>query len=132
LELLARPTLVSDTRQESALKYIGLSAAAQINVNTAPRHVLESAFAFGGDAREIADEIITRRQFAPFANTEDLKRDLLQHAESLNKSEKYITTASTLFTVRVTATLGVARVTKWAVVTKSDKGLKKVVVISGG
>ena len=132
LELLARPTLVSDTRQESALKYIGLSTAAQINVNTAPRHVLESAFAFGGDAREIADEIITRRQLAPFANTEDLKRDLLEYAESLNKCEKYITTASTLFTVRVTATLGVARVTKWAVVTKSEKGLKKVAVLSGG
>ncbi len=131
LELLARPTVVSDTRQESALKYIGLSTAAKINVNTAPRHVLESAFAFGGDAREIADEIITRRQVAPFAKTEDLKRDLLQYADSLNKCEKYITTASTLFTVRVTATLGVAQVTKWAVVTKSDKGLKKVAVLSG-
>ncbi|MCH8215288.1 MAG: general secretion pathway protein GspK, partial [Planctomycetes bacterium] len=131
LELLARPTLVSDTRQESALKYIGLSTAAKINVNTAPRHVLESAFAFGGDAREIADEIITRRQVVPFANMEDLKRDFMQYADSLNKCEKYITTASTLFTVRVTATLGVAQVSKWAVVTKSDKGLKKVAVLSG-
>lgn len=131
LELLARPTVMTDTRQESALKYIGLSTAAKINVNTAPRHVLESAFAFGGDARKIADEIITRRQLAPFANMEDLKRDFMQYAESLNKCEKYITTASTLFTVRVTATLGVARVTKWAVVTKSDKGLKKVAVLSG-
>ena len=80
-ETLARPTIASDDRKESALRYIGLWGSNKVNVNSAPRQVLEAAFVFGGDADRIAQEIIERRRIKPFEDVNDLKRSLFQYSD---------------------------------------------------
>lgn len=130
-EALARPTIESESREESALKYVGMWASRKVNVNTAPRHVLEAAFTFGGDADKIAEQIIQRRREMPFTDIKDLKRSLLSYSDSIAKCEKYITTVSRVFTVRVTAVSGVAKASAIAAITKDGNKIKRIAVISG-
>ncbi|MFA5238447.1 MAG: hypothetical protein WC476_01890 [Phycisphaerae bacterium] len=131
IEPLAMPTIASGTRKESALKYMGLWASNKVNINTAPRQVLETAFTFGGDADRIAEEIIRRRRIKPFTDIEDLRKALLRYSDSIKKSEKYITTASTFFTVRITATSGVAQASMVIAIIKNGDKIEKIAVISG-
>jgi len=132
IDVLAEPTIASDTRKESALKYTGLWGAAKVNINTAPRHVLEAAFTFGGlsDAPKIAEQIIQRRREKPFENIEDLRKSLLTYSVSIQKCENFITTTSNYFTVKVTAVSGVARTSTVAAVTKEGNKIKQIGVIS--
>jgi hypothetical protein len=129
-ELLARPTIISESRKESALKYIGVWGSTKVNINTAPRHVLEAAFTFGGDADEIAQEIIKRRRVKPFSDVEDLKKALFMYSDSIGKCEKYITMGSSFFTIRVTAISGVAEASSVIAITKDGKTIKRIAVIS--
>jgi hypothetical protein len=128
---LARPTIISETRKESALKYIGMWGSRKVNINTAPRHVLEAAFTFGGDAKEIADEIIERRRIEPFMDFEDLRKTLFRYADSLEKCEKCITTTSTFFTIKVTAVRGVAKASAVIAVMKEKGKWQRIAVFSG-
>jgi hypothetical protein len=130
-ESLARPTIVSETRKESALKYMGVWASDKINVNTAPRHVLEAAFAFGGDEVEIAQKIIERRRETPFENTDDLRKTLFKYSVSVDKCAKYITTSSDFFIIKVTALSGTARASAVVAVRKNGKKLEQMAVIAG-
>lgn len=130
-DILARPTVVSENRRESALKYMGMWGSGRVNINTAPRHVLEAAFAFGGDGVEIADGIIRRRQSEPFKDTEELRKSLLEYSGSIEKSKKYITTTSRFFTIRVTATSGVAQASAVIAITKDGEKTEKIAVIGG-
>jgi len=130
-EVLARPTIISERRKESALKYMGRWGSRKVNINTAPRHVLEAAFTFGGDADEIAEEIIQQRRIKPFRNIEDLKKALFQYTPAIEKCEEYITTASTFFTIKVTAVSGVAKASAIIAITKNGKKIERVAVISG-
>jgi len=130
-EGLARPYI--EGRKESALKYMGMWASRQVNINTAPRHVLEAAFAFGGpsDAPKIAEQIIQRRRVEPFTDMEDLKRELLRYSDSIKKCEKYITTASRFFTIKVTAISGVAKTSATIAITKDGDKVKRIAIING-
>lgn len=130
-DILARPTIVTESRKESALKYMGRWGSTKVNVNTAPRQVLEAAFTFGGDADKIAEEIIQQRRIKPFDSIENLKTALLQYSDSIRKCEKYITTVSRFFTVRITAVSGAAKVSMVLAITKDGKGTEKIAVISG-
>jgi len=130
-EPLLQPILFSDTRQENALKYIGLHASGLVNINSAPRHVLEAAFTFGGEARELAEAVIVERQKTPIQDLDDFKKNYLRYAEAMEKCEPYICTVSTLFTVRVEATCGVARVTKILILSKDGEAVKTIAVVSG-
>jgi len=130
-EVLARATIISERRKESALKYMGMWGSRKVNINTAPRHVLEAAFTFGGDADKIAEEVIQRRRIEPFKNIEDLKRVLLRYSVSIEKCEKYITTASKFFTIKVTAVSGVAKTSAVIAIMKEGKKIQKIAVISG-
>ena len=130
-EALAMPTIVSESRKESALKYMGLWASSKVNINTAPRHVLEAAFTFGGDADKIAEEIIQRRRIKPFTDMEDLRKSLFRYSNSIGKCEKYITTTSRFFTIKITAVSGVAEASTIIAVTKDDKKIERIAVISG-
>ncbi len=130
IESLARPTIISDTRKESALKYMGLWASSKVNINTAPRHVLEAAFAFGGDAAEIAEGIIQQRRVEPFTDIEDLKKSLFKYSASIERCEKYITTASDFFTIRITAVSGAAKASTVIAVTKNGNKIEKLASIS--
>jgi len=130
-EGLARPYI--EGRKESALKYMGMWASRQVNINTAPRHVLEAAFAFGGpsDAPKIAEQIIQRRRVEPFTDIEDLKRELLRYSDSIKKCEKYITTASRFFTIKVTVISGVAKASATIAITKDGDKVKRIAIING-
>jgi hypothetical protein len=131
-EALARPIITGpDKRNESALKYMGLWGTMKVNINTAPRHVLEAAFIFGGDQVEIAEEIIQRRRIEPFSDIETLKTDLFRYSNSIEKCEKYITTVSRFFTIKVTVVSGVAKASSVIAITKEGEKVKRIAVING-
>jgi hypothetical protein len=131
-EALARPIITGpDKRNESALKYMGLWGTMKVNINTAPRHVLEAAFIFGGDQVEIAEEIIQRRRVEPFSDFQALKTDLFRYSDSIGKCEKYITTVSRFFTIKVTAVSGVAKASSVIAITKEGEKVKRIAVING-
>lgn len=129
-EILARPSVVSQSRDESALKYMGTWSSMKVNINTAPRHVLEAAFVFGGDAEKIADEIIRQRRIKPFEDMDELRRSLFGYSDSIRKCEKYITLTSRFFTIRVTAVSGVAKASSIIAITKDGKKVQRVAVMN--
>ena len=131
LQMLAEPTIISETRKESALKYMGLWGTTQVNINSAPRNVLEAAFTFGGDAQQIADGIIKKRREKPFADIDELKKELFRFSDSIDKCRPYITTSSNMFSIHVTAVSGVAKVSAIVVVMKNGGKIQKVAVLSG-
>ncbi len=130
-DLLARPSIASDSRRESALKYLGLWATRHVNINTAPRHVLEAALAFGSiaDAPKIADAIIEQRKVKPVADVNELRRAILSYSDSIDDCKDFITTTSTVFTIRVTAVSGVAKATALAAVSKEGDKIEQIAVI---
>ena len=130
LQNLAKPLPDTGNRNESPLKYMALWGSQRVNINTAPRHVLEAAFTFGGDAEDIAEEIIQRRHSKPFKNIKDLQDSLYRHSESIKKAKNYITTASTFFAIKVTARQGRAKTTTVATVIKQGKRIQPIAVIS--
>ena len=130
-EALARPTIESESRKESALKYMGIWGSSKVNINTAPRQVLEAAFTFGGDSQEIAEEIIQLRRLEPFKNVEELRQSLLRYSDSIKKCEEYIITASRFFTIKVTAVSGMAKASAVIAVKKEGKQIKPIAVIFG-
>ena len=129
-EELARPIVLSEDRKESVLKYLGTWASMKVNINTAPRHVLEAAFMFGGDADKIAEEIIVQRRIMPFENIEQLKKTLYRYNDSIKKCEKFITTTSRFFTIRVRAVSGGAEAASVIAITKDGKKVQRVAVIN--
>jgi hypothetical protein len=130
-EALARSTIDSPGRNESALKYMGMWGTMKVNINTAPRHVLEAAFIFGGDEVQIAEEIIQRRRIEPFKDIEDLKKAVFRYSDSIGRCEKYITTVSRFFTIKVTAVSGVAKASSVIGITKDGEKVKRIAVING-
>ncbi len=130
-DVFARPTIVSESRKESALKYMGMWGSNRVNINTAPRQVLEAAFTFGGDYREIAEGIIQQRRIKPFESIEELRRSLFRYSGSIEKCQPYITTVSNFFTIRITATSGVAKASTIIALTKDGKEAQTVAIISG-
>jgi len=130
-EILARPTIISESRKESALKYMAMWGSAKVNINTAPRQVLEAAFTFGGDAEKIAEEIIQTRRIKPFKSIEELKKELLRYSTSIDKCEKFITTTSDFFTIKVTAQSGVAQASTVIAITKQGNKIQQIAVLPG-
>ncbi len=130
-DLLARPSIESDSRRESALKYVSLWATRHVNVNTAPRHVLEAALAFGSiaDAPRIAEAIIQQRKVKPVADANELKKAVLGYSDSIDDCKDFITATSTVFTIKVTAVSGVARVCAMAAVSKEGDKIQRIAVI---
>lgn len=130
LDLLARPTVESPTRKESALKYISLWATTKVNINAAPRHVLESVFVFGGKEKEIADQIILKRRIKPFGSIDDLKKELFSFSDSIDKCKNFISTESTFFTIRISAVSGAARSSVLIAVSRQDNQTKRIAMIA--
>jgi hypothetical protein len=127
-----RPSIESDSRNESAMKYLGLWATRQVNINTAPRQVLEAALMFGSPANapKIAQAIIVQRQIKPFADIEEVKRTVFQYSDAVEKCKSFLTTTSSVLTVRVTAVSGVATATMIAAVNKEGDKIKQIGVVS--
>jgi hypothetical protein len=128
-ELLERPVEAGPLGPESAVRYVSLWGAAKVNINTAPRCVLEAAFTFGGDAAEISDEIIRRRRQKAFASVDELKESFLRYSDSITRAEKYLVTASDFFTVKVTAVSKTASVSAVMAVKRSEKKTETIGVM---
>jgi len=131
IEPLERPTIVVGDRKEYPLKYMGLWGTRQVNINTAPRPVLEAAFIFGGNQVEIAEEIIQQRKQESFANIDDLKEKLSRYSESIGMCEEFITTESSYFTIKITSTSGVASASSVIAITKEGDKVTRIAVING-
>jgi hypothetical protein len=131
LQMLAAPTIISEDRKESALKYMGLWGTTQVNINSAPRNVLEAAFTFGGDADKIAEGIINRRREKTFDSIDELKKELFRFSDSIEKSRPYIVTTSSVFSIRVTVSSGVAKASAIVVVLKSGGKIERVAIVCG-
>ena len=131
-DLLARPSVASDSREESAMRYLGLWATRKVNINTAPRHVLEAALTFGSiaDAPKIAEIIIQERQQKPFSDIEELKKSAYLYSDAVTKCEDFLATTSTVFSIRVTAVSGAAKTVVVAGVSKDRQKIKRIGVIS--
>lgn len=129
-ESLSKPTISDEYRKESPLKYISTWATLQVNINTAPRHVLEAAFIFNGDQVKIADQIIKLRQIKPFEDFDDLQDRVVGYTDQLQKNQSYITTKSNIFTIRITATSGVARASAIIAIKKDGSGIKRIAAIN--
>ena len=129
-ETLAAPLPDTGRRLESPMKYLALWGSQRVNINTAPRHVLEAAFTFGGDAEDIAEEIIQLRRERPFKNLKDLKSRLYGFNDSIEKTTPYITTISTYLSIRVTATSGRARSAAVATVIKNGNKVERIAIIT--
>ena len=80
---------------------------------------------------EIAQEIILRRREQVFTDIKDLRTTLLRYSDSIAKCEKYITTVSTFFTIRVTAVSGVAKASSVIAITKNGDKVQRIAVING-
>jgi hypothetical protein len=130
-DILVKPAPLSEKRKESALKYIGLWGSNKVNINTAPRHVLEAAFIFGGDAVKIAEEIIQLRKIKPIKDFSELRAKLLQYSDSIDKCKPYISTTSDFFTIRVTATSGTATTINVIAIKKEKNKVEKIAIVSG-
>jgi hypothetical protein len=129
LESLAQPLPNTGKRYEAPIKYLGLWGATQVNINTAPRQVLEAAFMFGGNYVEIADGIIKARREKPFKDTDELQDKLYTYGESIRKALPYITTTSTCLTIKVTARCGAATASSIASVLKNDKAIQTITMV---
>jgi len=127
---LATPIPEIEDRVESPMKYMGLWGAPKVNINTAPRHVLEAAFTFGGQAEEIAEEIIQLRREEPFQDMDDMKNRMYQFNDSFKKASPYITMKSEYLTIKVTASYGKAKTTSIAAIIKTDKSYKTIASFS--
>ncbi len=130
LDTLAIAIPNTGDRYESALKYLAIWGSQKVNINTAPRHVLEAAFMYGGDAEDIANEIIQIRKNEPIATIKKLEEELYVYGESVRKCKPYITTTSTFFTIKVTAASGKARATLVALIKKEGKKTNKIAIVS--
>ncbi len=135
-DILARPTrfgrdrVESLKRAESPMKYMSVWGTRQVNINTAPRHVLEALFVFGGDGPQIAQAIIERRRIEPFKDVQDLTGDLFKFQVSIQACEKYIAYRSTIFTIHVKAVCGTAKAYSTIAISKDGKTVKRIAVVN--
>lgn len=130
-EALARAKIIDGDRKESPLKYISTWGTRLININSAPRHVLEAAFIFSGDQVDIADQIIKLRQIQPFEEMDDLQKRVVGYTDKIEKSKNYITTKSDIFTIRITATSGTAKAFALIAVKKDANTVTRIASING-
>jgi len=129
-EALARPTIVAEDRKESPLKYIGMWGSRTVNINTAPRHVLEAAFIFGGNQVEIAEAIIQLRKESVFGTIDELKDELFRFSDSIDTCARYIATTSRFFTIKITAVSGAAKASSIIAITKDGDTIKQIAAIN--
>lgn len=130
LTSLSRQIPAIEGRDESPIKYLALWGSTKVNINTAPRHVLEAAFSYGGQAEDIADEIIQLRREEPFKNLKDIEDKMYGFSDSIKQVTPYITTQSEYMTIKVTASYGKAVTTSIAAVRKTGKDFKIIAAFS--
>lgn len=131
-EILARPLPDTGERMESPLKYLSLWGAQRVNVNTAPRNVLEAAFSLAIDAfdlPEFTQEVIEKRKEKPLVSIDELAKLGGLDTETMNNLKNYVTTTSTFFQIRVISQSGNASSSAVATVVKEGKNVQQLVIL---
>ena len=131
-EILARPLPDTGDRIESPLKYLSLWGAQRVNINTAPRNVLEAAFSLAIDAfdlPEFTQKVIEIRKEKPLASLDELAKIGGLDTETTNNLKNYLTTSSTFFQIHVTSQSGNARSSAVATVVKEGKKVQQLVIL---
>lgn len=131
-ELLARPLPDTGERLESPLKYLSLWGAQRVNINTAPRHVLEATFSLAVDSfdlPELTQKVIEQRQEKPFKKIDELKELGRIDTGTMKKLQNYLTTTSTFFRIRVTSRSGNAGTSAVATVVKEGKKVQQLAIL---
>jgi type II secretory pathway component PulK len=116
-------------KDQNALKYLGVWGSDKVNVNTAPRNVLESTFVFGGQEVDLADAVIIERRIEPFKDIEDMKRRLFRFSNNIDKLTDLIVFESNVFSVKVEAVSGAAKATSMTAILYEDKKFMKITTI---
>jgi len=132
-EFLARPLPDTGERIENPLKYLSLWGAQRVNVNTAPRHVLEAAFSLAEmgsfNLPEFTQQVIEARQEKPLQKIDELKNLGGLDAATMKKLDNYLTTTSTFFQIHITSRSGNARSSAVATVVKEGKKTQKLAIL---
>ncbi|MHC4882570.1 MAG: hypothetical protein ACYSOH_03965 [Planctomycetota bacterium] len=131
-EILARPLPDTGERMESPLKYLSLWGAQRININTAPRNVLEAAFSLAIDAfdlPEFTQEVIEKRKEKPLVSIDELAELGGLDTETMDNLKNYLTTTSTFFQLQVTSQSGNARSSAVATVVKEGKNVQQLMIL---
>ncbi|MBM4104065.1 MAG: hypothetical protein FJ263_08445 [Planctomycetes bacterium] len=131
VEPLAVPRTQMAFEDESPMKYLALWGSQRVNINTAPRQVLEAAFTFGGKATEITDAIILARKEKPIKTVAELGNTLSEYRDSIEKAAPYIDTESKIFSIRVTSRRGNASISAVAAVIKEKKQMERLIILYG-
>jgi len=131
LEKLGRSRLDTADRNESPLRYLALWGSQEININTAPRQVLEAAFTLTGEPKKIADAVIQQRQSKPFKTLNELIELLPEETQQIRAATPYLTTQSSFFQIRITSCCGNARCMAAATVFKDQKKVETLAVLYG-
>jgi hypothetical protein len=128
---LARPVRQTALPNESPIKYLALWGSQRVNVNTAPRQVLEAALTFGGDPVELVEKIIQMRQQMPIKTIDELKSSVYGDSQTIERAKDYLTTTSNFFMIRVVSQSGNARATAVATVIKEGKKMERLAILYG-
>jgi hypothetical protein len=131
-EFLARPLPDTAERVESPLKYLSLWGSQRVNVNTAPRHVLESAFSLAMDSfdlPEFVQGVIEKRKEKPLSKIDELKELGSLDADTMKQLNNYLTTNSTFFQIRITSRSGNARSSAVATVVKEGAKTQQLAIL---
>jgi hypothetical protein len=131
-EILARPLPDTGDRIESPLKYLSLWGAQRVNINTAPRNVLEAAFSLAIDAfdlPEFTQKVIEIRKEKPLTSLDELAKVGGLDTETKNNLKNYLTTSSTFFQIRVTSQSGNASSSAVATVVKEGRNVQQLVIL---
>jgi type II secretory pathway component PulK len=103
----------------------------RVNVNTAPRQVLEAALTFGGDPVELVEKIIQKRKEAPIKSIDELKETFYSDSLMIDRAKDYLTTTSNFFLIRVVSHSGNARVSATATVIKEGRTVERLAILYG-
>ena len=130
-EPLAVPRSEMAFEDESPMKYLALWGSQRVNINTAPRQVLEAAFTFGGKPVEVAEAIILARKEKPVKSVAELQSTLSDYRDSIRQATPYIDVESKFFSIRVTSRCGSAKVSAIAAVIKEGKQMERLTILYG-
>jgi len=131
IESLSHPVSDRVFEDESPAKYLGLWGSSRVNINTAPRHVLEAAFTFGGRAEELAEKIIQARREKVFISIPALRDAFYGDTDAIDRVQNYIDVRSNFFSIHVESISGTARVWAVATVIKEKDKIQLLAVMYG-
>ncbi|ARN57834.1 type II secretion system protein GspK [Sedimentisphaera salicampi] len=129
IQRLKQNYISDEYRNENIAKYLGLWGTKRVNVNTAPRQVLEALFVYGGDEVDLADAVIAERYQEPFRSFDDLRDRLYSYADSLDKVEDRVLCRSICWSVHIEAVSGNASARSTTAFMRDKKRYVKIATV---